>query len=284
MSFLDRIEACASFDTMAYAPFMVDGVEVGLIGRGFADVLGEFPDVFRIARDCVRLDAQLSDFHGRTRSVHDVLSQLRQSGHFAGWRDEFFPVSRSFSAPPVMNMERACVATFGVRAYGVHLNGFVRQGDEVSMWVAKRSMSKYAGPGKLDQIVAGGQPAGLSLRDNLIKECGEEAGIPQELAARAVGVSAVSYCFERTEGLRRDVEFIYDLELPPDFVPENTDGEVEAFELRPIRDVAETVRTTEDFKFNCALVVIDFLIRHGYIEPDHPEYGALIHGLRQGRA
>ena len=50
MSFLDRIEACASFDPMAYAPFMVDGVEVGLIGRGFADVLGEFPDVFRIAR------------------------------------------------------------------------------------------------------------------------------------------------------------------------------------------------------------------------------------------
>lgn len=263
---------------------MVDGVEVGLIGREFTGVLGEFPDVFHIAHDCVRLDDRLSDFDGRTRAVHDVLSQLRQSGRFAGWRDEFFPVSPSFSAPPLMNMERACVAAFGVRAYGVHLNGYVRRSGEVLMWVAKRSMSKHAGPGKLDQIVAGGQPAGLSLRDNLVKECGEEAGIPEDLAARAVGVSAVSYCFERSEGLRRDVEFVYDLELPPDFVPENTDGEVEAFELRPILDVAETVRTTEDFKFNCALVVIDFLIRHGYIEPDHPDYSALIHGLRQGRA
>ncbi len=278
---MDRVCAGAPVDLAAYLPLVVGRCEVGLIPHGFSDVLAEFPDVFRILPDCMVLDDRLGDFGGRTQAVHDVVSALRQRGYFSGWRDEFFPVSHSFSAAPVFNLERACVPSFGVRAYGVHLNGYVRHGGKVSMWVARRSMSKHTEPGKLDQIVAGGQPAGLSLRDNLTKECGEEAGIPEELAAKAVGVSAISYCLERADGLRRDVEFIYDLELPSDFVPENTDGEVDGFELRPIFDVAEIVRKTEDFKFNCSLVVIDFLIRHGYIEPNHPEYSALIHGLRQ---
>jgi len=34
----------------------------------------------------------------------------------------------------------------------------------------------------LDHIVAGGIPFGLSLIDNVVKECGEEANIPEELA------------------------------------------------------------------------------------------------------
>ncbi|MBL6946246.1 MAG: DUF4743 domain-containing protein [Rhodospirillales bacterium] len=280
MSFLDRISECAVFDARAFLPLMVDGKEIGLIRCEFADVLGEFAGVFRISEDCVRLYERLASFDSRTEAAHEVLLALREKGHFEGWRDEPYPVAETFSAPPVLNMERAAVPRFGVRAYGVHLNGYVRENGRLSMWVARRSLSKFAAPGKLDQIVAGGQPAGLSLRDNLIKECGEEAGIPEELAAKSIGVSAVSYCTERSEGLRRDIEFIYDLELESDFVPENTDGEVESFELWPIEDVAETVRTTRDFKFNCSLVVIDFLIRHGLIKPDHPEYTGLIHGLR----
>jgi hypothetical protein len=45
--------------------------------------------------------------------------------------------------------------------------------------------------------------------------------------------------------------------------------------------VVETVRDTDDFKFNCALVVIDFLIRHGVVAPDdEPDYLTLVRGLR----
>ena len=41
-----------------------------------------------------------------------------------------------------------------------------------------------------------------------------------------------------------------------------------------------TVRDTDDFKFNCALVVIDFLIRHGLLTPDdEPDYLRLVSGL-----
>jgi hypothetical protein len=46
----------------------------------------------------------------------------------------------------------------------------------------------------------------------------------------------------------------------------------------------ELVRTSDAFKFNCSLVVIDFLIRNGLIGPEHPEYLDLAAGLRSGQA
>ena len=49
----------------------------------------------------------------------------------------------------------------------------------------------------------------------------------------------------------------------------------------PWERVAEIVRDTDEFKFNCNLVIIDFLIRHGLITPDHPDYLALAAGLRR---
>ena len=42
------------------------------------------------------------------------------------------------------------------------------------LWVARRSINKPNWPGKLDHIVAGGQPYGISVMENVIKECEEE--------------------------------------------------------------------------------------------------------------
>ena len=75
------------------------------------------------------------------------------------------------------------------------------------------------------------------------------------------------------------MQFCFDLELPSNFVPRNTDGEIESFALWPIERVAETVAETREFKDNCNLVIIDFLIRHGFIPPDDPDYVALVRGL-----
>ena len=76
--------------------------------------------------------------------------------------------------------------------------------------------------------------------------------------------------------------FCYDLELPVDFIPTNTDGEVEEFTLWPIVELAEAVRDTLAFKFDCNLVLIDFLIRHGVLTPDNePDYVALCRELRK---
>jgi hypothetical protein len=66
------------------------------------------------------------------------------------------------------------------------------------------------------------------------------------------------------------------LDLPPNFVPHPTDGEVECFMLWPIERVLETVRTTDAFKFNVNLVMIELGIRHGLIT------GAMADTLRAG--
>ena len=55
--------------------------------------------------------------------------------------------------------------------------------------------------------------------ENVIKECGEEASISAELARQAIPTGAVSYTADQPEGCKRDVLFVYDLELPPDFEP-----------------------------------------------------------------
>jgi len=68
--------------------------------------------------------------------------------------------------------------------------------------------------------------------------------------------------------------------LPAGFQPVNTDGEVAEFRLLPAAEVLEIVETTDDFKFNCNLVIIDFCIRHGVLPPEHPDYEAILRGLR----
>jgi hypothetical protein len=135
----------------------------------------------------------------------------------------------------------------------------------------------------LDNMVAGGQPIGIGLMDNMIKECGEEAGIPKAIARTAVPVGMISYTHQAPEGCKPDQMFCFDLELPEDFTPRVTDGEVEEFYLWPVEKVAATVRDGFEFKFNCNLVIIDFLMRRGVIDPDRePDYAALAHGLRAG--
>jgi 8-oxo-dGTP pyrophosphatase MutT (NUDIX family) len=181
---------------------------------------------------------------------------------------------------PVLKIERAASALLGTRHFGVSLNGLVRDAGGLKMWVAKRAATKQTEPGKLDHLAAGGQPFGLGVQENLIKEVWEEAGIPAELAARAIAVGAVSFRCERPDGLIDEVVFCYDLELPADFAPVNIDGEVESFSLWPIEEVLARVRAGEDFKFNVNLVVIDLAIRHGLIAPDDPDYQEICEGLR----
>lgn len=59
------------------------------------------------------------------------------------------------------------------------------------------------------------------------------------------------------------------------------DSEVDSFELMEIQKVADIISSSEDFKDNCNLVIIDFLIRHGVLKPESPGYLALVAGLRQ---
>lgn len=76
------------------------------------------------------------------------------------------------------------------------------------------------------------------------------------------------FYFESERGLFPNTEFVFDLELPIDFTPQNADGEVETFELLPASECLQRV-FSPDFKTTSAPVIVDFMIRHGLISPEN---------------
>lgn len=280
MRYLDHIHACNQWDPGAFMPFVADGEQVGLVRPSFADELLAWPEMFTRGDHQLVLTARLRGFDERSLALQQVVETLHQRGAIERIHGELYPLTASTRERARCVIDRAAAPYFGVRAFGQHMNGFVRVDDRLEVWVAVRSLSKPHFPGKLDNMVAGGLPWGLSLAENLAKECDEEAGIPADLAAQAVPVGAISYCRDSRHGLKPDIIYCYDLELPEDFEPVCNDGEVERFERWPIERLMELVDTTDQMKLNCNLVVIDFLVRHGLISPEHPDYLAIAQGLR----
>lgn len=267
-----------------FCPFMAGEAQVGWVRHDLARRLARYSDVFVVDEQALRLRPTLADFDSRSRAMAEIAARLVEAGVFRRMRGEDFPVMAEFGRPPLFKIDRIAVPAFGVKASGVHLNGFVRKPDGLHIWIGRRAKGKSVAPGKLDHLVAGGQPFGLGIHENLIKECAEEAALPEQLAARARATGTVSYVMEWEAGLRDDVLYVFDLELPPDFTPRNTDGEIEEFMLWPAARVLREIETTDNFKFNVNLVLIDFLVRHGLVGPERPDYLALLAGLRRGRA
>jgi hypothetical protein len=55
-------------------------------------------------------------------------------------------------------------------------------------------------------------------------------------------------------------------------IPKPLDGEVEAFQLLPLETVVEEMKKLK-FKPNTAVVLLDFMIRHGFLTPENdPHY------------
>src|SRR3546814_12672169 len=102
-----------------------------------------------------------------------------------------YPVIERLGAEPLFDMDRGAVTAFGIANRGFHLNGLVGAGDAPRMWIARRALDKTTYPGKLDNMVAGGHPAGLTPLQNLLKESDEEAGLPEAPARRAPPGSGV---------------------------------------------------------------------------------------------
>ena len=285
MSFSDRIAELNTFNPSRYIPFFVDDKRIGSIRRDRIALLAEFPDVFAVEPERIVLNPALTSPKARSEAVMGAVRALTERRLIRRLRGESYSVvvleDRSLSTKPFFEIDRAAVPFFGIRAFGVHVNGYVRDGSGLSLWVAKRSATAKVHPAKLDNMVAGGQPASLSIFDNMKKEAEEEASIGDSLANTAIEAGHISYCIETGEGLGPATMFIYDLELPADFVPENADGEIDYFELLPMRDVLRLVDDGREFKPNSNLVVLDFALRHRVIGPDHPDYEVVSKGLRQ---
>ncbi len=250
-------------------PLRIDGAVVGWMTPEFATALAGQPWVTAEPPGLAVAPAQLEP----------LAAALAAAGWFR-WRAEAFDVRADPDGPVLARIDRGALPSFGIGAVGVHVNGLVERPDGTWLWVARRAADKALDPGKLDHIVAGGVPAGLTPAQTLVKEAAEEASIPAALAARAVPVARIDYAMERPEGLRRDRILAYDLALPEEFAPRAADGEVAGFELWSLARALETVRAGDAFKFNVNLVLIDLFLRRGLVAG--AEAAALRAALDQG--
>ncbi|CAJ0945545.1 unnamed protein product [Ranitomeya imitator] len=186
-------------------------------------------------------------------------------------RPQLYDVKDLFSDPPLLSMERAATPLLGVPRYGVHVNGFLRRGADIFMWIARRSLTKPNYPESLTIWRPVESLRGPGVWETLLKECTEEACIPESLASTARPAGTVSYAYQQDDALYLECQFVFDLEVPESFQPRVGDGEVQEFYLWPLDKVTDAI-ATQEFKPNCALVVLDFLMRNGHINPDTEKF------------
>ncbi|XP_039295546.1 uncharacterized protein YJR142W-like isoform X2 [Nilaparvata lugens] len=265
-------------------PLVVCGAQVGLVRPDVAAQLLGYPEVFHVHPDAIRLNPAFRDFDERSARVEEVLTDCRRRGVFVtlkGWRDECYAVRTVFSGEPLLKMDRCATCLFGICNYGVDINGYVNDPEKgLCIWLQKRSKTKQTWPGRWDNMVGGGLSVGYGVLETAYKEAEEEASITSDMMKNLRRCGCVSFFYESERGLFPNTEFVFDLELPLDFVPKNNDGEVDKFELLPAKEALERV-LSPDFKTSSCPVVIDFLIRHGHINPDtepaYPEIVELLH-------
>jgi 8-oxo-dGTP pyrophosphatase MutT (NUDIX family) len=227
----------------------------------------------------------------RSHVVMQTLVAMRETKHFQvlqKWRNELYPVYGR-NRELLFNVERCASTLLGVVTYGVHMTAFVRLKDgSMKIWISRRARNKQTYGGMLDNAVAGGIASGEVPFEGLVRECEEEASLPEALVReRARACGTVTYCYIRDERaggetrlLQPECQHVYDLELPEDVVPKPCDDEVEEFYLWSIKEVQEAMSKAE-FKPNCALVMLDFFIRHGILtsenEKDYIEITSRLH-------
>ncbi|OCF33075.1 hypothetical protein I316_05120 [Kwoniella heveanensis BCC8398] len=201
------------------------------------------------------------------------------SPHSAIWSSKKFastdPAEANKSRRPFGNVafefERPMMQLIGFTPFGTHLTAYEGKGDNMKLWISRRSATRSDWPSKLDSTVAGGMPAGVTALENIIIECSEEAGWPEEMIrkhARCTGMVSFYKCLKSNFVVPGEYTYDMDLRLGEYQPPRPDFKEADKFMLMPVQDVLTALRNHQ-FKPLSALVTIDFLIRHGYITPEN---------------
>lgn len=273
-----------------------DGHLLGYITPSIAhrfEIFDSFSNHISVTPSCktVRIAESLDTFDERNRIFAQIAHSWRLIDPLLdnGWRDELYTVYYPRSKP-YMLLERAFSCLLGVVTYGAHINGYIpaekTTDGKMKMWIPRRSSTKSTYPGRLDNTIAGGLGYPHSLWENVLKECHEEGGLAADFVKKNIkAAGAISYFCQPygPEGhAQPEVEYIYDLAFGSETenIPLPVDGEAENFTLMTIDEIILRIKLGE-FKPNCALVICDFLIRHGILtatnEPNYLEILCRIH-------
>ncbi|MBL8509535.1 MAG: DUF4743 domain-containing protein [Chitinimonas sp.] len=222
------------FDTTGLLPWTVEGLAAGWVSPTLADRLLQ-SELFLSEGRGLALDPRLGGPLMRSRALQELAEQLRDEGWIKGWRDERYDWMDDWGRVR-FNLERSAFRTLGLCSRAIHVNGYIEDG---GLWLGTRATHKSVDPGKLDNLTAGGISSGESPEDTLQRELAEEAGVPTRLAGFARPVGILRSQRREPDGVHDELLYCYDLPLPDDFAPVNTDGEVSQFQLLQPPQVAE---------------------------------------------
>ncbi|CAG62331.1 uncharacterized protein GVI51_M00143 [Nakaseomyces glabratus] len=279
-----------------------DGVKVGFVNRGILEEIQrvaneELLELFEIkeAENILQFKYNL-DFDSRNTRLDELGLKLRDKSKLQGvkgWRNEKYAVW--VGKKPYVLVERALSGVLGIITYGVHVNGYMfdEHTQEIKFWIPRRSKDKPTWPYLLDNVIAGGLGYPYGIEETLYKESIEEANLDKESIQKNIRAGGVVSYFYFPKGNIRDnfynessaivgeVEYIYDLRFDSNMKPSPNDGEVDSFNLLDLQQTIDALVNNE-FKPNCGLIMLEFLIRYGYINAENePNYLKIINRMHR---
>ncbi|HEX6019417.1 MAG TPA: DUF4743 domain-containing protein [Burkholderiaceae bacterium] len=263
------IAVARAHDASRRAPFFVGetgamSLTVGSVAHAHLPALRRWPHWLQVDERAVTLHCAAAARGDAMAAIHDA---LRRDGLIVAWRDEAFALLTVDGEATGVLIERAAARFWGSLTLGAHCNGYVADasGRPAQLWIARRSLTKATDPGKLDNLVGGGVPAGQSPRETVIREAWEEAGLaPAQLRSLARG-RVLGLLRDIPEGLQREWIHVYDLAMPAGMTPRNQDGEVAELALHPLPQ-ALALAAGSEMTVDASLVTLDFALRHRLLD------------------
>ena len=171
-----------------FKPLLLAGQRIGWLAPAHVPALCQHLDGCQERGATVVWDAAGLAPGARSALLARAAGELAAQGLITGWRNELYNYWGEIEeAPgpqhaPWFCMERAAFRFFGLRSHAVHINGFRSDG---RLWCGVRALSKATDPGRIDNLAAGGLPAGETVLECAIRELHEEAGLPAPIARQA---------------------------------------------------------------------------------------------------
>jgi 8-oxo-dGTP pyrophosphatase MutT (NUDIX family) len=265
------------------------------LGYVKTDVLRKLPltddwDVDDSARRLTFQPREASSLDDLNAALAKYLQEVREKKIFKvldGWRNELYPIYGP-NRELILSIERSASPLFGVLTYGVHMTAYVETDQGMKIWTPRRAETKQTYPGMMDNTVAGGLSTGEEPFSCLLRECEEEASLPEAVARQAKPCGTLTYFHVRdaraggeTGLCQPECQYIYDLKLPADVVPKPGDDEAVDFRLLSLDEVREALAAGR-FKPNCAFLLLEFFVRHGFLTPENePDYIEIVSRLHR---
>lgn len=249
--------------------FLLKGRHCGYIQEGHAALLQQaHPALF--SHTAKGLSLLPTEGDGITAAVMQGYDTIRATGAITiNSPDEYMALSLALdpTRPDAKRLRNNNF--FGIPYFGVHVNIFSRAGNDVRLWLSRRSQKVFTYQGCWDVSAGGGLTYGYTPIQAACKEAYEEAGVPDGLLSQMKLTTIADQTFDSlyTHGLHLDHQYYFDLEVPADFTPTPVDGEAEGCISLSADEAWVVLQDGKNWKHNAAITVLDFGLRHGLFSP-----------------